>query len=193
MAIQVGENNSTGLQLFKACGFRLPSPVFTNTNKLYIHMYNSQKSTSYFKYNFLYLSSENGKGCGGKMFNYMGKFSSPLYPNLYRKDIECTWNVMVPKGYNVAFKFTDFNIGGVCLQNKVVVETNTGGVETESSFCAEGFGEITNSIALFYPEVEIVALNDIELSPEFMIESIIDFCVGRNELQPRGVLAENAE
>ncbi|CAG9759987.1 unnamed protein product [Ceutorhynchus assimilis] len=137
LGLEIRENNSTGLQLFKACGFRLPSPIFTNTNKLYIHMYNLQKSASYFKYNFLYLSSENGKGCGGKMFNYMGKFSSPLYPNPYRKDIECTWNVMVPKGYNVALKFTDFNIGGVCLQNKVVVKTNTGGAETESSFCAE--------------------------------------------------------
>lgn len=53
----------------------------------------------------MYVASEKKFGCGGKIFNSMGMFSSPMYPNPYREDIECTWTILVPLDYKVALKF----------------------------------------------------------------------------------------
>lgn len=47
-----------------------------------------------------------GKGCGGIFYNYLGKFTSPLYPAAYRERKTCTWEIIVPQGMQVMLKFS---------------------------------------------------------------------------------------
>ncbi|XP_066255144.1 cubilin [Euwallacea similis] len=135
--LEIRENSLTGPQIFKACGYRVPSPLFSNSSRLIVNTYGLVNRPKYFRYNFIFMSSTKGIGCGGKLFNYVGTFSSPMYPKPYRKDMECTWEVTVPKGYNVAFIFKDFNIGGGCTRNKVVVTTYTNSIPTTMVYCPD--------------------------------------------------------
>ena len=48
----------------------------------------------------------SGRGCGGKLFNYGGVFTSPLYPVNYRNNSQCRWDVSVPIGTIPLLKFT---------------------------------------------------------------------------------------
>lgn len=52
-----------------------------------------------------------GRGCGGRIFNYGGRFTSPLYPNTYRNNTVCTWDVSVPRGFKIILQFLVFDIG----------------------------------------------------------------------------------
>ncbi|KAL1493429.1 hypothetical protein ABEB36_011486 [Hypothenemus hampei] len=138
--LEIREHNSTGPILLKTCGAKLPNPVFSNSNKLFITKYQNSHSTRKWSdllqaFDFLYLASNRGKGCGGELFNYKGSFTSPMYPDINRNDIECKWEVRVPKGDKVALKFKDFNIGGICSKNKVVIVTWHKGEKTEHTFC----------------------------------------------------------
>lgn len=47
-----------------------------------------------------------GRGCGGELYNYRGKFTSPMYPGNYRNESLCTWMVRVPSGMRTALKFS---------------------------------------------------------------------------------------
>jgi len=53
----------------------------------------------------------SGQGCGGRIFNYGGRFTSPLYPNIYRNNTVCTWDLSVPQGFKVIMQFLVFDIG----------------------------------------------------------------------------------
>jgi hypothetical protein len=48
----------------------------------------------------------SGRGCGGKLFNYGGVFTSQLYPMNYRNNSQCRWDVSVPIGTVPLLKFT---------------------------------------------------------------------------------------
>lgn len=96
----------------EACGYGLPDPVFSTTNKLWIQAWIMQPSAKVFAntisgtYDAVYTSSNKGRGCGGTLFNYKGRISSPLYPNPYRQNSLCTWNIRVPIGMKAAMKFS---------------------------------------------------------------------------------------
>jgi hypothetical protein len=47
-----------------------------------------------------------GRGCGGRLFNYGGVFTSPMYPSNYRNNSQCRWDVSVPIGTQPVLKFT---------------------------------------------------------------------------------------
>ncbi|KAF7287446.1 hypothetical protein GWI33_001415 [Rhynchophorus ferrugineus] len=137
-SLEVKENNATGPVLLTFCSYGMPSPVFSSTNKLYISFKTSTSNYNLLKrmnYDFLFIGSKDGIGCGGNLFNYMGKFTSPMYPNIYREEKICTWNVKVPVGYKVALKFAVFEITGACAKNKLVVATYQKGTETVHTFC----------------------------------------------------------
>lgn len=153
MLFQIREGrNLTGKQLLKACGYLLPNPVFSDTNIVSLRTY-AQPSPLY-QYSLIFTSSSNGKGCGGKLFNYLGLFTSPMYPNIYKEDIKCTWDIHVPKGYKVALKFkgliffsnffrkykhffdvADFNIGSNCAKSKVVITTYSTSGKNDLTYC----------------------------------------------------------
>lgn len=83
-----------------------------------------------------YTSSTKPQGCGGIFFNYRGVFTSPLYPNSYRNDSECIYDIRVPLGLQVAMKFVNFDIMGSCNQNYVVVTTYSDNVPNAHKFCS---------------------------------------------------------
>ncbi|KAJ8930426.1 hypothetical protein NQ314_016752 [Rhamnusium bicolor] len=102
----VKDNGPTGKELLKSCGYRIPNPVFSYTNKLYIKVHHNTTNVLLSRFDFSYTSTENGRGCGGLLYNYKGKFSSPLYPNEFRNESICIWEVRVPIGLQAVLKFT---------------------------------------------------------------------------------------
>lgn len=88
----------------RSCGVRIPDPVFSYTNKLYIHIYNEEVSSYMFSYDVGYTSTDAGRGCGGEIYNYGGWVSSPLYPNEFRNSTVCKWTIRVPVGLSTVLK-----------------------------------------------------------------------------------------
>lgn len=91
----------------KACGFRQPNPIFSTTNRLWIRTYSHRQfRIGIYRYDIIYTSSTAGRGCGGKLFNVAGKFTSPFYPNSYNDSTLCTWDVSVPNNMKIALQFS---------------------------------------------------------------------------------------
>ena len=93
------------------CGFQTPSPIFSKTNELSLRIIADSGINNFGlyamgSYDISYLATDKGKGCGGKIFNYGGVFSSPLYPNTNRSHEDCTWHVAVPQNMKVALRFS---------------------------------------------------------------------------------------
>ncbi|KAJ8975807.1 hypothetical protein NQ317_013738 [Molorchus minor] len=128
----VRDGGPDGQELLRTCGYKVPNPVFSYTNKVHIHI--SGGNNMFKRYDFGYTSTDKGRGCGGELYNYKGRLSSPLYPNEYRNNTVCTWKVRVPIGLNVALKFINFDIQGSCDTN-VKVTTYSGDQATRHMFC----------------------------------------------------------
>ncbi|XP_078037937.1 cubilin [Augochlora pura] len=109
-AVEVFEGNFNGKRLATLCGLETPAPIFSVGNKLSIHSWSEFKSM-YETYDITFTTTDAGRGCGGRIYNYAGSFTSPLYPNEYRNNTVCTWDVSVPRGLKVMLKFVVFDIG----------------------------------------------------------------------------------
>ena len=70
-----------------------------------------------------------GQGCVGIFYNFAGTFTSPLYPQPYRKSTTCAWSVNVPKGLKVRLDFEVFDIPkNMCESvNLAIYEYNSNG------------------------------------------------------------------
>jgi len=53
--------------------------------------------------------------CGGDIFldTAKGHLESPNFPEDYQPGKECTWNLKVPEGYQIALKFQTFEVSNV--------------------------------------------------------------------------------
>lgn len=79
-----------------------------------------------------------GPGCGGRIFNFGGRFTSPLYPNIYRNNTVCTWDVSVPRGFKIVLDFLVFDIGTSihCDNNNLkVYDVGPTGENLRSTYC----------------------------------------------------------
>ncbi|KAG5881771.1 hypothetical protein JTB14_021141 [Gonioctena quinquepunctata] len=132
-SLEVRDASPTGKILMTACGYKLPNPVFSFSNKLFIHARNSIERGFLMRYDFVYTSTEDGRGCGGELFNNKGKIYSPMYPDVFRNDTTCTWLIQVPVGLHAAMKFTVFDIQGSCDQTSVEVTSHTGYAATKNT------------------------------------------------------------
>ncbi|KAK9889124.1 hypothetical protein WA026_004393 [Henosepilachna vigintioctopunctata] len=112
----------TGKEVGKWCGYDLPSPVFSKTNMLWLKV-KSKKDYSLVNVNVEYTTTDKGRGCGGSFYDVSGKFSSPLYPNDYRNDTLCKWQVRGPKGSRYYIHFSMFDIQAPCQINHIEVTT----------------------------------------------------------------------
>lgn len=93
------------------CGYTTPNPIFSKTNEMSLRITVDQGKSQFGRYAFgnydiTFFASNKGRGCGGKLFNYGGVFSSPLYPSTNRSNEDCTWDVTVPKNMKVALRFS---------------------------------------------------------------------------------------
>ncbi|KZC14141.1 Cubilin [Dufourea novaeangliae] len=116
--VQIYEGNFGDKLLATYCGVDLPSPIFSTGNKLSLHSW-SEWHSIYEYYDITYTTTDEGRGCGGRLYNYAGSFTSPMFPNEYRNNSVCAWDVSVPRGLKVVLQFVVFDIGSsnVC-ENK---------------------------------------------------------------------------
>lgn len=96
--------NSKLLQ--RLCNYALPNPIFSTTNNLWIHSWNTMGTSLSASFDLIYTSSDMGKGCGGTLYNYKGRFTSPLHPLGYKSSTQCVWEVRVPIGMRVGIKIS---------------------------------------------------------------------------------------
>ena len=99
-----GHKSATLLQ--KICGGALPNPVFSTTSQLWVYSWNKMSTGWLPSYDFIYTSSDQGRGCGGTLYNYKGSFTSPFYPLDYKNSTPCEWDIRVPIGMKVGIKFS---------------------------------------------------------------------------------------
>nr|CAI5829565.1 unnamed protein product [Callosobruchus analis] len=102
---QIRDGSPTGTLLMKVCGYAVPDPVFSYTNKVFIHIYSrTLPQTLGMKYDVSYTSTDKGRGCGGTLYGNKGKVYSPLYPHPFRNETTCTWTIRVPVGLHAVLK-----------------------------------------------------------------------------------------
>uniref|UniRef100_A0AAX7U3F9 Cubilin n=1 Tax=Astatotilapia calliptera TaxID=8154 RepID=A0AAX7U3F9_ASTCA len=100
----------------KFCGSTLPSPVFPQSNQLYLR-FKSDFSHSRDGFDATWTSSP--QGCGGTLFGDQGSFASPNYPGTYPNNTHCEWSIMAPRGRVVTITFNQISIDdpGDCQNN----------------------------------------------------------------------------
>lgn len=108
--LNVFDGDFHGKLMASLCSIDTPSPIFSTGNKLSLRSW-SEWHSSYEYYDITYTTTNAGRGCGGKIFNYAGSFTSPMYPNEYRNNTICTWDVNVPRGLKVVLTFAVLDIG----------------------------------------------------------------------------------
>ncbi|XP_012062648.1 PREDICTED: cubilin [Atta cephalotes] len=136
-ALQVHEGDSSGPLITTLCSTAMPSPIFSSGNKLTLHSW-TESASSYQSYDIIYTTTDAGRGCGGRIFNYGGRFTSPLYPRTYRNNTVCTWDVSVPQGFKIILQFLVFDIGTKknCSNNNLkVYDVVPSGELLRSTYC----------------------------------------------------------
>ncbi|XP_055528454.1 cubilin homolog [Wyeomyia smithii] len=110
-AIRVYDSLSKDKQVGMFCNFGTPNPIFSTGNALRIDIPESKTEYSTTVLDATYVATDQGRGCGGEIFNYGGFFSSPFYPSNNRTRMECIWTVTVPVNMQIAMKFEVFDMG----------------------------------------------------------------------------------
>lgn len=155
--LSVYENGPNGKLIRSVCGYETPSPIFGNTNKLFVKVKTVSNSFGGM-YDITFVATDKGSGCGGQIFNYGGIFSSPGYPSNQRHFSDCRWEVTVPQNLKVALKFKAFSMGlkKECDTNYIqFVEIGAGGQESVArQFCGDDtpalYKSLTNKIIVKY-------------------------------------------
>ncbi|XP_053268342.1 cubilin [Pleuronectes platessa] len=98
------------------CGSTLPSPIFPQSNLLYLR-FKSDFSSARDGFEVTWTSSPHG--CGGNLSGDHGSFSSPNYPGTYPNNTHCEWSVKAPRGRVVTVIFAQISIddNGNCQSN----------------------------------------------------------------------------
>ncbi|XP_050535178.1 cubilin [Daktulosphaira vitifoliae] len=95
-----------------------PNPIFSSSSIVTMQL----KSQALWSSNIMdltYTSTDQGKGCGGRLFNIEGIVTSPLYPKLYKKNSKCRWDISVPTPNSISIEFRVFDLG-----SKSMCDTN---------------------------------------------------------------------
>ncbi|KAL4149890.1 hypothetical protein QTP88_003741 [Uroleucon formosanum] len=80
----------------------IPAPIFSNGSTL------TMAYKAYPRRGLLdmsYTSTDQGRGCGGRIYNVKGMVTSPMYPNLYKVSSTCRWDIAVPRPNSVKISF----------------------------------------------------------------------------------------
>lgn len=154
--MKIYDGNFNDENIATICGMRIPSPIFSKTNKLSLHS-NSDSAQIYENYDILYTSSDKGRGCGGKIFNYAGRFTSPLYPMNYRNQSECTWELSVPRGFKIQMEFIVFDLGSnrdSCSYDYLEISEIKNGLTSSQTYCSNDkpatYHSQTNELTVSY-------------------------------------------
>ncbi|XP_045516085.1 cubilin-like [Pieris brassicae] len=108
----------------------------------YLLLHTVMKGTEQIIYNINYLTTDKGRGCGGKLVNELGRITSPMYPEVYRKRSTCEWELETPIGTQLRLHFSEFDLGVLCDQNYVSLVDRKGNFV--SSYCSETPADYTS-------------------------------------------------
>nr|XP_014268202.2 cubilin [Maylandia zebra] len=139
--LEIRNGSTADSQLIgKFCGSTLPSPVFPQSNQLYLR-FKSDFSHSRDGFDATWTSSP--QGCGGTLFGDQGSFASPNYPGTYPNNTHCEWSIMAPRGRVVTITFNQISIDdpGDCQNNFLKLYD---GPDTSSQFVGPYCGVETN-------------------------------------------------
>ncbi|KAK9890452.1 hypothetical protein WA026_010538 [Henosepilachna vigintioctopunctata] len=126
--------------LMKHCGSGNPTPVFSNSNKMWINVTRTNKRLNlYSKIDATFISTTRGKGCGGKIFDKTGIITSPMYPKNYTSDSTCVWKIQGPFGVKMSISFRIFDISASCDVNYLKIATYSEGKANERTFCKKDY------------------------------------------------------
>ncbi|KAI5643882.1 CUB domain-containing protein [Phthorimaea operculella] len=107
--------------------------IFSSGNQ--ILLYNQVRKERFINYELVYMATDKGRGCGGKLQNVLGSVTSPLYPDTYQKQATCEWELETPSNTRLRLKFTVFDLGIACDGNYVQLVGRSG--ETIATYCDE--------------------------------------------------------
>ncbi|XP_060950209.1 cubilin [Limanda limanda] len=98
------------------CGSTLPSPIFPQSNLLYLR-FKSDFSSARDGFEVTWTSSPHG--CGGNLSGDHGSFASPNYPGTYPNNTHCEWSIKASRGRVVTIIFAQISIDdiGNCQSN----------------------------------------------------------------------------
>ncbi|CAF4844414.1 unnamed protein product [Pieris macdunnoughi] len=113
----------------------------TSTGR-YLLLHNVMKGTEQIMYNINYVTTDKGRGCGGRLINEFGRITSPMYPEVYRKRSTCEWELETPIGIQLRLHFSEFDLGLLCDQNYVSLVDRNGNIV--SSYCSETPADYTS-------------------------------------------------
>ncbi|XP_076027535.1 cubilin [Genypterus blacodes] len=100
-------SSSVSPVLQTVCARDPPGPLHSSGDSMFL-LFSSDSRINGRGFNASY-----ARGCGGLLHADRGVVSSPLYPNDYPADLDCSWHVMVTPGYRVSVSFQgDFEIRG---------------------------------------------------------------------------------
>lgn len=116
------------------------NPAFSTGRYMLLHSHKNNGDRVYYELN--YITTDKGPGCGGKLINEIGIVTSPMYPEKYRKQSSCEWQLETPYGTHLKLHFSVFNLGRICDQNYVQLVNRKGNVI--STFCSETPADYTS-------------------------------------------------
>ncbi|KFM62124.1 Cubilin, partial [Stegodyphus mimosarum] len=119
LKIYDGQNTSARL-LSILCGFETAPPIFSTGN--FLHLVFSIKY-SFGSFYATYTTTDQGRGCGGRLYAEKGALSSPLFPQPYNRTAECIWYISVPGYHTARVQFTSFALNSTdgCDTNYVEI------------------------------------------------------------------------
>ncbi|XP_068206241.1 LOW QUALITY PROTEIN: cubilin-like, partial [Palaemon carinicauda] len=104
---------ASGEPVVAVCGYRLPNPVFSTGNSLYLAL----TSSTYSRFKLTYTTSDQPGGCGSAMYvDYPGRISSPGYPGPAPSGLDCMFTISVAPNKHVAVRafYIDFGTQETC-------------------------------------------------------------------------------
>uniref|UniRef100_A0A3Q2TAZ9 Cubilin n=1 Tax=Fundulus heteroclitus TaxID=8078 RepID=A0A3Q2TAZ9_FUNHE len=115
--VEIRNGSTADSQLIgRFCGQTLPSPIFPQSNQLYLR-FKSDYSAARDGFDATWTSSAHG--CGGILYGDHGSFTSPNYPGSYSNNTLCEWSIKAPRGHVVTITFAHISIDdpGDCQNN----------------------------------------------------------------------------
>ncbi|KAA0194649.1 Metalloendopeptidase [Fasciolopsis buskii] len=103
--IEIRDGYYSGSRLLgRYCGHIIPPSILSTGSRLWIEYRRSAGSLST---GFI---ADYEAICGGELQMEEGTLTSPNYPEFYRPNKECVWQIIVPVGYSVALTFHSFQL-----------------------------------------------------------------------------------
>ncbi|XP_028042901.1 cubilin homolog [Bombyx mandarina] len=138
-------NNTSSPKILTINTIYTDASVFSSGNYVLLHNHQSDETHAIYDritFDLNYVATDKGRGCGGKLSNEIGKITSPLYPEIYRRRSTCEWELETPPGTQLVLRFETFDMGINCDENYIQLVDSKGTIL--SSYCSETPADFTS-------------------------------------------------